>query len=162
MSLLLFSMAGFPLISHAAEINENTQEDMQEEEAPSLKERIEGIVDYVKGLFMEAKDDSITEDGEWVNGDIVVVVLCVLVVLIILLYIIFDFIRSPFKKKIKILIELALAIGIVGGGIWFLWNQALNEQKEDVIEGGIIDETQNEFIVQGRNFVYNKDIVIIV
>ncbi len=114
---------------------------------------------------MEAKDDSITEDGEWVNGDIVVVVLCVLVVLIILLYIIFDFIRSPFKKKIKILIELALAIGIVGGGIWFLWNQALNEQKEDVIEGGIIDETdetQNEFIVQGRNFVYNKGIVIIV
>ncbi len=52
MSLLLFSMAGFPLVSHAAEINESTQEDMQEEEAPSLKERIEGIVDYAKKDFL--------------------------------------------------------------------------------------------------------------
>lgn len=137
---LFFSLASASFVSQAAE----TQEGTQEGEAPSLKERMEDIFDYAKGIFMEAKSDSITEDGEWVNGDIVVVILCIAVVLIIVLYIIFDFIRSPFRKKIKILVELALAIGIVGGGLWFLWNQALNEQQKEVIESQIISETETE------------------
>ncbi|MCM1125065.1 MAG: hypothetical protein NC429_01205 [Lachnospiraceae bacterium] len=110
---------------------------MEEEETDSvnssqdagIKERIQGIADYAKGLFMEAKDDSITEGGSWINGDIVVVVLCVATVVIILLYVIFDFIRSPWKKKLKILIEVVIAVGLVGGSLWYFWNQAAGEQQ---------------------------------
>lgn len=99
-------------------------------EEPGIKKRISGIVDYAKGLFMEAKGDSITEEGNWLNGDIVVVILCVATVVIILLYVIFDFIRSPWKKKLKILIELVIAIGLVGGILWYFWNQAVKEQQQ--------------------------------
>lgn len=95
-----------------------------------IKERIQGIINYAKGLFTEAKSDSVTEDGNWLNGDIIVVILCVAVVLIILIYVIFDFIRSPWKKKIKILLELIISIGLVGGVLWYFWNQAVNEQQQ--------------------------------
>lgn len=99
----------------------------------TIKERITGIMDYATGLFMEAKSDSITEEGSWLNGDIVVVILCVATVVIILLYVIFDFIRSPWKKKLKILLELVIAIGLVGGILWYFRNQAVKEQQKDSI-----------------------------
>lgn len=99
-------------------------------EAVGMRERAEQIWEYAKRLFMEAEQDSIQGDGTWVNGDIVVVILCVAVVIICLILVIIDFIRSPLKKKLKILIELAIAFVVVGGGIWFLWNQTQQELTE--------------------------------
>lgn len=96
----------------------------------SMKEKARQIWEYVRNLFLEVKQDSIQEDGKWVNGDVAVVVLCIATVMICLLLVIIDFIRSPLKKKLKIMIELVIAIGIVGGGIWFLWNQAQKELAE--------------------------------
>lgn len=101
-------------------------------ESASIKERIGQIWMYARGLFEEARQDSIQGDGSWVNGDIVVVILCVAVVVISLLLVIVDFIRSPFKKKFKILLELIIAFGVVGGGIMFLWNQVQKEQQLQV------------------------------
>lgn len=97
-------------------------------EPDSIKEKASRIWEYAKGLFEEAKQDSIQGDGSWVNGDIVVVILCVAVVVISLLLVVIDFIRSPLKKKFKILMELIIAVGVVGGGILFLWNQVQKEQ----------------------------------
>ncbi len=98
-------------------------------ESADIKEQAIQIWEYAKELFNEAKQDSIQEDGSWVNGDIVVVILCVGTVGICLLLVIIDFIRSPLKKKFKILVELIVAGGIVGGGIWFLWKQVQEERQ---------------------------------
>lgn len=103
-------------------------------EPAGIKEKASQIWEYARGLFEEAKQDSIQGDGSWINGDIVVVVLCVAVVVISLLLVIIDFIRSPLKKKFKILMELLIAVGVVGGGIWFLWNQVQEELHLQVEE----------------------------
>lgn len=103
-------------------------------ESAGIKDKAVKIWEYAKGLFEEARQDSIQGDGSWVNGDIVVVILCVAVVVISLLLVIIDFIRSPLKKKFKILVELVIAVGVVGGGIWFLWNQIQKEQLSQVEE----------------------------
>lgn len=126
-----------PLASENSAVNE---------EKGIIKEQIQGIIDYAKGLFMEAKSDSVTEDGNWLNGDIIVVILCVATVLIILIYVIFDFIRSPWKKKIKILLELIIAISLVGGILWYFWNQAVEEQQKS----GANDSYQEEMTLTGE------------
>jgi len=106
------------------------KETASESERPAgFMERAKQIPAYAQKLFEEAKGDSIREDGSWVNGDIVVVILCVAVVGICLLLVIIDFIRSPFKKKLKILLELSIAVGIVGGGLMFLWHQVVEEKN---------------------------------
>jgi len=94
-----------------------------------MKERAAQIWEYAEELFNEAKQDSIRADGSWINGDIVVVILCVGTVGICLLLVLIDFVRSPLKKKFKIVAELIIAFGIVGGGILFLWNQIQGEQR---------------------------------
>lgn len=117
------------------------QEEMGSAKAPdapatsgSIKERANQVWEYAKSLFTEAKQDSIQADGTWINGDIVVVILCVAVVVISLLLVIIDFIRSPIKKKFKILVELIIAVGVVGGGILFLWNQVQKESQAMLAE----------------------------
>lgn len=125
----------------------------------TIKERISGIIDYTKGLFIEAKNDSITKEGSWLNGDIVVVILCVATVVIILLYLIFDFIRSPWKKKLKILLELVIAIGLVGGILWYFWDQAIKEQQKDNINNASYqEETVPQKVLIQNNASLLKDL----
>lgn len=135
----------------AAPIPSASETSTVNEEKGIVKEQIQGIIDYAKGLFMEAKSDSVTEDGNWLNGDIIVVILCVATVLIILIYVIFDFIRSPWKKKIKILLELIIAIGLVGSVLWYFWNQAVGEQQKSSANDSYQEDTLPEKILIKNN-----------
>lgn len=121
-------------------------------ESAGIKDKAVKIWEYAKDLFEEARQDSIQGDGSWVNGDIVVVILCVAVVVISLLLVIIDFIRSPLKKKFKILVELVIAVGAVGGGIWFLWDQVQKEQLSQVEEKfAVYDQTTVPEAIQLEN-----------
>lgn len=134
---------------------ENRGEEAESASKPeSIKAYASQIWEYAKNLFTEAKQDSIQGDGSWVNGDIVVVILCVAVVAISLLLVLIDFIRSPFKKKFKILAELIIAFGVVGGGIWFLWNQV---QKEQSLQSKDKYAGYEASLVPGRLTLENKD-----
>lgn len=74
-----------------------------------------------KEVFNEAVDANGGKSEAWKKPEFLVCIIMVLGILAGFLYYIYDFIRAPLKKKFKILIETALVIIIVGGGIWLIW-----------------------------------------
>lgn len=114
-----------------------------ESEAGDDEKQKDSVIDKIKNFFhmvaekvKEIFDEAITANGgikeAWKKPEFIVCMIMVFGIAAAFLYCVYDFIRAPWKQKIKLLVEYIIVIVVVGGGIWLIWeyvNKDIEKQQ---------------------------------
>ncbi|MBR5799287.1 MAG: hypothetical protein IKY23_04415 [Lachnospiraceae bacterium] len=97
----------------------------------TLKDLCKKGIEKAKEVYAEAVAENGGVANAWKNKEFLVCMILVFGIACAVLYCIYDFIRAPFKKKLKLLWEAVLVLVIVGGGYYLIWQYVIGDMADE-------------------------------